>query len=179
MRFSGLMTNAARCGLLTGVLAAVAMPVGAGQAHAGERRELPPAMVSRADGTPVAVPALAAQRAWLLIFVDADAPGSRRLLDALEAWALGPRAAQVVIVLQGPASGVAAAVTEWQSKLPGVTVTTDAKGAARQALRVKAVPTVIGARGVWVEWQIAGVLNDPEMLRQVVVSWLADDRPPA
>ena len=58
-------------------------------------------------------------------------------------------------------------------------IATDVKGEARRALGVKAVPTVLGARGTYVEWRIAGVLNDPELLRQVVVSWLADDRPPA
>ncbi|MCC6161760.1 MAG: hypothetical protein IT182_00220 [Acidobacteria bacterium] len=160
-------------------LASCVCVAGAVDARAFERRELPVVTITRADGTPLSIPALAQPRGWLLMVVDADAAGSRRLLDALQTWSLGPSASGIVLVLEGSAASVAEAAREWQEKLPGAVIATDVKGEARRALGVKAVPTVLGARGTYVEWRIAGVLNDPELLRQVVVSWLADDRPPA
>lgn len=169
-----LFTPAARWPFVLAALL-IAM-VWSGAASAGERRELPVTSIALADGSTTELAALAHNRGWLLMVVDAE-PNGGRLLTALESWQLGSRGAQVAIVLQGSAADVAAAAAAWQEKLPGLVIATDAKGVARRALGVKAIPTVIGARGTFVEWQIAGVLNDPEVLRQVVISWLADERP--
>jgi hypothetical protein len=164
------------------VLASLALVAGAfvagTPASAFERRPLPSAALIRADGTPLDVVAMARDEAWLIIYVDPDAPASARLLQALVDWSLEARAVRVLLVMtEGPTT--AAAVSAWQDKLGGVTLAIDQRGQARRPLGVRAVPTILGARGAWIEWQVAGVLNDPEMLRQVVLSWLADDRPPA
>lgn len=171
--------TAGRRTLASAIVALMLVATAAGRTTGLERRPLPQVVATRADGSQVDLPTLAQDRGWLLLVVAADAPGSQRLLDALESWVAGPRAAQIVVLLQGTKAVVGKAATQWQAKLPGAVILDDSNGTTREAIGVRAIPSVIGLRGAWVEWRIAGVLNDPEMLRAVIVSWLADDRPPA
>lgn len=179
MRTLSLISATGQRAVVAGILVGLAWQAGTASAGAGERRELPVATITRADGTSMEIAALSQNRTWLLMVVDGEVSGGGRMLEAFQTWQLGSRVSQIVIVLQGSAADVARTAAAWQEKLPGVVVATDVKGTARRALGVKAIPTVLGARGTFVEWQVAGVLNDPEVLRQVILSWLADDRPPA
>lgn len=172
MRLSPLVGRASRWGLVLGWLLLAAATAGA-----AEPRPVPSAPVQRADGTTVDLASLATSGPWVVISVTAEAPVTVRLLRALEAWTLPIGAGQVVLLVDGTPLQVGRLAAAWESKVPGLQWVADERGEARRALQVRALPTIIGARSGMLEWQIAGVLNDPAMLRSVVGSWLSDAQP--
>ena len=141
-------------------------------AAALERQALASTALTRADGTAFDLLTVVQERSWLIVYVGPASPTSARLLQALERWQLPGEGGRVLVILASGDHDAARLGQEWQTRLPGLSLAMDVQGRARRPLRVRAVPTVIGARGGWAEWQIAGVLNDPELLRSVVQSWL-------
>ena len=146
-------------------------------ALAAERRPVVPIPLTRADGSAFDMATSVQEGPWLIVYVDPQSPTSGRLLQALVDWKLDAHAGQILVVLPGGDTATAVA-TEWQEKLGALPITIDAQRGGRQALGIKAIPTVLGARGAWVEWQVAGVLNDPEVLRGVITSWITGPAAP-
>jgi hypothetical protein len=160
-----------RCALCVLLLAAGARPL------AAEVRPIPSAPVQNADGTTVDLASLALNGTWVFVSVTAEAPVTVRLLRALESWHLALTPGQVVVLVDGTPAEVGRLEATWQTKVPMVRFVADDKGQARRALQVRALPTIVGGRSGMVEWQVAGVLNDPAMLRAVVEGWLASTTP--
>ena len=142
-------------------------------ARAAEPRPVPSASVQRADGSSFEFASLAVAGPWVIVGVAAESPTTVRLLQAFETWKLGMAPGQVVLLVDGSPAAVGRLEAAWREKLPGIQFVADDRGAARRALQVRAFPTVLGARSGMVEWQVAGVLNDPSMLRAVIASWLS------
>lgn len=63
-------------------------------------------------------------------------------------------------------------IAEWSDKLPGVRWVADPENVVARELSVRGAPTLIGVNGTEVKWVLAGVLNDPAMVRDVVRSWI-------
>ena len=140
--------------------------------QAQRKQPLPEASVKAHDGKDVALAALSQDAQWLLLYVGgADSTASTRLLEALAKWDLGEALTRVVIVV-GDTADIQTAARLWADRLPGAQWYGDPAGNAGRALKLRGAPTLIGARGPSVEWVLAGVLNDPTMLRDVVRSWV-------
>lgn len=169
---SSLIDLAGRALACAGLVGALA-----GSASAAEPRPVPSATVQRTDGTAVDLASLAVAGPWVIVGVAVDAPVTSRLLQAFEAWKVGGMAGQVVLLVDGSPAAVGRLEAAWRERLPGVQFIADDKGIGRRALQVRAFPTILGAKSGMVDWQIAGVLNDPAMLRAVVESWIASTTP--
>lgn len=140
---------------------------------AQRHQPLPDASLVSVEGAESTLASAARDGQWLLLYV--GGPGampSSRLLDALSTWELGPALARIVVVVESgeDARQMAAA---WADRLPGVQWLADTKGEAARGLKVRGAPTVMGVKGPALEWMLAGVLNDPAMLRDVIRSWIA------
>ena len=141
--------------------------------QAQRRQPLPEASLRAVDGSNVALTAVSQEGQWVLLYVGADgSTPSTRLLEAITKWELGDALARVIIVV-ADTPDVETTARVWTERLPGARWFGDPKGDAARALKLRGAPTVVGARGQSLEWVLAGVLNDPTMLRDVIRSWVA------
>ena len=154
--------------LTLALVASVTIPAGAGQ-----QRPLPEVDVVLAGRTATPLSALAADGQWLILYVGApSSTASARLLDAMTQWQLDTALSRVLIVVADEKDPETVAA-QWREKLPGARWAADPTGELAKGLKVRGAPTLIGASGTTVHWVLAGVLNDPTMLRDVVRSWTA------
>jgi hypothetical protein len=158
------------CRLL--VAATVALPL-AHRADAQQRRPLPQVDVVGVGGSPVALGSHATGSQWLILYVGAStSSASSRILEAMAKWELGGGLSRILVIVAQ--EGDPQQVSEpWREKLPDVRWVGDPKNEVARALDVRGGPTLIGVKGEQVEWVLAGVLNDPAMLRDVVRSWIS------
>lgn len=138
---------------------------------AQRRQPLPDAAVQSSQGSDVKLAELALDGQWLIVYVGGpDSTASSRLLEALSGWDLQQGLARVVVMV-GDAD-LRALQQTWGDRLPQARWVVDPRHDAARALKLRGAPSVVGARGPSLEWILAGVLNDPTMLRDVVRSWL-------
>lgn len=145
-----------------------------GTSLAAQRHQpLPEATVQSADGAEATLAGAARDGQWLLLYVGGpDSMPSSRLLDALVKWELGAALSRIVVVVESGQDARQMA-SAWSERLPGVQWLGDTKGEAARGLKVRGAPTLMGAKGQTLEWMLAGVLNDPVMLRDVIRSWIS------
>lgn len=158
---------AARC-----VAGVALMTMAVGPVAAQASRPVPEVAVAAPGGAMVPLTSLGGEQPWLILYM--GAPGSAaslRLLQAMESWALGGALSRVVVVVATAADAQPLA-SEWATRLPGVRWAGDPDNAMAKALGVRGAPTLLGIKGGAVDWVLAGVLNDPTMLRDVVKSWI-------
>lgn len=160
--------------LLTLLMAALALAV-AVPVLASEKRPLPEATVTSADGSRVSLASVAAAGHWLLIYADTESPSSVRLVAALKEWqAEVPQlAGQALLVFAGSTERVRQFVDARGEAMPGLRWTVDADGSASTALRLTGTPTIVGVADGRIEWVLAGVLNDPKTFQPVLTGWVA------
>ncbi len=144
-----------------------------GTSLAAQRHQpLPDATVQSVDGTEGTLVSAAREGQWLILYIGGpDSMPSARLLEALTKWEMGSALARIVVIVESgqDARQMAAA---WSDRLPGVQWLADTKGEAARGLKVRGAPTVMGVKAQSLEWMLAGVLNDPAMLRDVIRSWI-------
>jgi hypothetical protein len=134
-------------------------------------RPLPDVALALADGTPATLHGLAGEGQWLIVYVAATSPPAARLLEALTTWELGAQTSRIVVVTTADVD-VRALAAQWSERLPGTRWAADPSNAFARGLGIRGAPTVVGARGRQAAWVLAGVLNDPSMVRDVVKSWI-------
>lgn len=150
------------------IVAAVALASTVSAAQAV--RPLPDADLVVPPGGLTKLTALGQEGQWLILYLGENSPPSARLLEALAGWELGPQLARVVVVVRGTDAQPLA--EEWTARLPGVRWASDPSGSIARGAGLRGTPTVIGARSAGIGFILAGVLNDPSMIRDVVTGWL-------
>ncbi len=150
--------------------ALVALCGRAAPARAADKPRLPASVIESAAGGAVTLSEQASTGNWVLLYLQPDSPASARLVDAMRTWNLTGLDRLIVIV--GGRRTAAAAFAAREPVLPGIHWLVDPERTAWTDLKLTGVPTVIGARDGVIEWRLAGVLNDPEVMRSVLVSWL-------
>ena len=155
----------------TVIALAVAIAATAAAAAQSSDRPIPDATLAMADGSQTSLHALASEGQWLIVYLGASSPPGSRLLDALTTWELGTQTSRIVVVTTADVD-VRALASEWSARLPGTRWAVDPANVLARGLSIRGAPTVVGARGIHAAWVLAGVLNDPSMVRDVVKSWM-------
>lgn len=153
-------------------LVAAAMLVAATGMLSAQARLLPQVEVS-SGGALEMLPSLAIEGQWLIVSVAPSSPPSARLLQALTAWEIESRTARLLIVAEGVTDARPLAEA-WSERLPGARWVADPTNAIARSMNLRGAPMVFGVRNQEIVWVLAGVLNDPAMLRDAATSWLAN-----
>ncbi len=153
------------------VLVAIALFRHPSTVSAADKRPVPSAIVTDSAGAPLALSLVATEGQWLFLYVSADSTASKRLLDAMAKWEL--TSLDHLLVIVGGDAAQAGPLVAADHGLRGAQFASDARREAWTALQLSGVPTLVGVRNNLLEWRLAGVLNDPEAFKSVVVSWLA------
>ena len=134
-------------------------------------KPLPEVNVVAVGGVSAPLGSFATEGQWLIFYMGSPtSSASARLLDAMSKWDIGDRLSRVLVVA-GQSGDPKALAEKWAEQLPGVRWVGDPKNEMAKALNVRGAPTLLGAKGQTVNWRMAGVLNDPTMLRDIVKSW--------
>lgn len=138
-----------------------------------QQRLLPDFEVVALDGTTISSAELAPVGPWFVIYVIPGCRTCETLLDALARWN-DPGVVAAALVVAGDAPEI---VDAWLQERPvegleGLRVVADPGGSARRALHVKGLPTVVGIDRGTVRWALAGVLDDPKMVENVMRQWV-------
>jgi hypothetical protein len=134
-------------------------------ASAGERKPLPAFGVTAPDGARVSSSVLATSERWLIVYGAANCVSCDRLVHALEEWNVPRAGGRTVVIVEVPAEGSGTAQAAPDTYL-------DPGGAAARALGLTERPAVLGIENGAIEWVVQGVLNDPNMLKELVQRWL-------
>ena len=129
---------------------------------------LPSFDLTSLQGEAVPVASLAREGRWLLVYVSPHSGASRPLLLALEGTE-SPRPSLLIVVGAEPADAKALAAT-FEGRLEASWYA-DPDGAARRALGLAGVPTVLGLRDRAIQWTLSGGVSDHRTLRSILVSW--------
>lgn len=151
---------------------AIALLLVSRPAAAQTPRPLPDADVVTPEGGLVKLAAMQQDGQWLVLYISESSAPSARLLEALAEWRLEASLTRVVVVVAGVADAQPLA-SEWAERLPGVRWASDPSGSIARGAGLRGTPTVIGARDGQMAWILAGVLNDPGMIRDVVRGWVS------
>jgi hypothetical protein len=136
------------------------------------RRPLPDAELVAGDGTPIKLTALGHDGEWLLLSIHASSTPSQRLLEAMADWGLGGALARVVVIV-GSDGNAGLLASQWSERLPGIRWVSDPSGNVARQVGLRGAPAVIGVAGGDIGFILAGVLNDPTMVRDVIKGWLS------
>jgi hypothetical protein len=165
MTLKSTILNAARS--LALVLAA-AWPL-----EAQREQMVPDTTVVTASGAPASLTSLMTPGKWVIFYLGSPtSAAAARLLNAMSTWEVNEGLTRVIVVIAA-ASDAQAPVDRWARSLPGVQWVADPANALAQALDIRGTPTLLGVEENRVRWKVAGVLNDPTMVRDVVKSWVA------
>lgn len=158
---------------ISAVLAALVVLLPSIRGQAIEQRPLPAFQVLSLDGTTVDSAQLSAVERWLLIYVTPECSPCDRLLQALKAWRTPQLVERIVLIVGADAVPARAWVQDQlPAEISGVAWFADERGEAVQALRLQGAPVLLGIRQGRIEWEISGVLNDPNALASVVQTWV-------
>jgi hypothetical protein len=142
-----------------------------GAAAQGSERPLPDVELVLADATRAPLRNLAGDGQWLVVYLALPSPASARLLEAMTDWSLGAGASRLLIVTSKE-SDARALFEQWGARLPGARWAADPDMALARGLNLRGAPSLVGARSTQASWVLAGVLNDPGLVRDVVRSWV-------
>jgi hypothetical protein len=131
--------------------------------------QLPASTVEASGGAQVPLSDLGSSH-WLLVYVVPESRPSTRLIDALRAWELPTHESLVFVV--GGSREEAARFAAADHGLPGARWAIDPAGDAWRDLQLSGAPSLFGIEQAAIRWRLAGVLNDPQTFKSVVVSWL-------
>lgn len=154
------------------VAAFVLAVAGTALAQPPAAKPLPDADVLTTEGALVKLNALSPGGQWLIVYAVESAPPTERLLEALTKWELGAGLGRVVVVVAQVADAGPMAA-KWAERLPAVRWVSDPSGSVGRGAGLRGGPMLIGARDGDVGFILAGVLNDPTMLRDAVRGWIA------
>jgi len=153
------------------VIGAVLGLAAAGAAAAAERKALPPFTLTTVDGTSVESGALAAEGTWIFVYVQARCVPCDAVLAQIDSdeRAAAPR---IAIVGAGMDADQMAVLAAKHPNLKSSRWLADPARAASSVLGVKAMPTVFGLRGSFVEWRLAGTVRSHKDLESILFTWL-------
>jgi hypothetical protein len=142
-------------------------------APAVSAQELPPFVVTSANGAPADAAAVQAAGPWVLAYVVPDSAPSNRLVRSLaEHWSAG-QAARIVFIVSGtPEAAKAYLLSTGGEALAGARWYADPQGAAWKALKFDGALAVAGIDGGRIDWKVDGVIMDPAVLLPAVDKWL-------
>lgn len=152
--------------------AAVLLTAGAA---AAQDRAIPEFVVTHPDGHEVASTVMSAQPKWLFVYLTPNCRPCNTFMRALPKWQSADLMARVVLVVSGPRAEARAWIEKsLPPELQSLAWYSDPDRAAAKALDLNGAPSLIGIRDGKIEWELAGVLNDPAALESVVRSWVED-----
>ncbi len=158
---------------IAGMVLALVTSLTPPSAVAADKRPVPASAVQTTDGATLTLDRSAGTESRVYIYVLPDSQVSGRLLSALRTWPLAAPD-RVTIVVGGDVAKARAFATADHGL--AVQWLVDAERAVWTDLEVAGVPTLLGVRNGIVEWRLAGVLNNPSALQNVVSGWVDGPR---
>jgi hypothetical protein len=142
---------------------------------AAQDRAVPEFTVHDASGGYVASAVLAAQPKSLVVYLGPDCRSCASFMRALPKWqSPGLQTRLILLVMAKPADAAKWIEQTLPEEMRAITWYADPDRSAAKALKLTSAPVLLGVREGKIEWQLAGVLNDPAALESVVRSWVED-----
>lgn len=141
--------------------------------QAGQRRPVPDIQMLGRDGKTASLRAALPPQPSVVIFVAPGSAPSERLLEAMTIWTPAIDPTRLVFVVDGRSPDAGQWLARYLSPngegAPLVFFDVDGKG--RTALTISGAPALLGITAGEIQWDLAGVLNDPSALEPMIRNW--------